>query len=98
MKITTLAFSILVIVLALTLKLFTYEYYFEDDATTGIALRLNPSLENKLVLDESSVYILITDENSFLGEGLYRILVSWGWLVLLALGIVTMIASKRQRK
>jgi hypothetical protein len=80
--------------LALTLKLFTYEYYYEDDATSGIALRLYPSLEIRLVLDESTLYILITDENSFLGEGLYRILVSWGWLVLLGLIVVILIVSR----
>jgi hypothetical protein len=97
MKVATLTISVFLIMLTLTLKLFTYEYYYEDDATTGIALRLYPSLENRLVLDESTAYILVTDENSFLGEGLYRILVDWGWLVLLGLGVVIMIVSRRRK-
>jgi hypothetical protein len=97
MKFATLSLGFIIILLALALKLFTYEYYFEDDPTTGIALRWQPTLENWLVFDDVTSVSIIQDENSFIGEGLYRIMVSWGWVLFLVIGTALIITSMRKR-
>jgi len=71
---------------AVLLKLFTYEFFYPDDPTSGIALRFSPALASQQTLVETpsgSDLILVQDENSFVGEAVYRGLVNWGWIVLL---------------
>ncbi|MCP5420931.1 MAG: hypothetical protein H6969_10650 [Gammaproteobacteria bacterium] len=69
-------------------KLFTYEFYLHDDPTTGIALRSTPDVTSRQILAQTPSgpdIILVQDENAFVGTGLYRALVGWGWIVLLIL-------------
>jgi hypothetical protein len=70
-----------------SLKLFTYEFYLRDDPTTGIALRFPPAWVSHQVLVDSpsgTDVILLQDENVFVGNTLYRALVQWVWIALLA--------------
>lgn len=68
----------------IAIKLFTYEFYLADDPTAGVALRPVPSLTSRAELGRSAAFgpdrVLITDENAFLGQGLYRIFVRIGWI------------------
>lgn len=86
----TAALQIACLALALTsgltiaTKLWTYEYFFTDDPTSGIALRSVPSFENRGELGRSPSgardRVLVADENGFVGEGFYRFIVRGGWL------------------
>ncbi|MGD8914813.1 MAG: hypothetical protein PVI97_13420 [Candidatus Thiodiazotropha sp.] len=90
MKNLTISWGV-VTMIAVMIKLFTYEFYLEDDPTTGIALRDYPALVSRQILVETlsdSDYILIQDENSFIGEGLYRALITWGWITLLTVWLL----------
>lgn len=85
MKYLTISWGVVTLI-AVMIKLFTYEFYLEDDPTSGIALRDFPALVSRQILVETlsdSDYILVQDENSFIGEGLYRALITWGWITLL---------------
>ena len=81
-------------VLAMGLKLFTYEYYLADDPTCGIAARIRPSLGNDQLLQSSDI-VLLSDENDFPGSGLYKAIVGWGYLAVLAAGPVLFYLGKR---
>jgi hypothetical protein len=83
-------------VLAVALKLFTYEYSLSDDPTCGIAARSSPSLVNLQRLNRGDL-VLLTDENDFPGSGVYQALVSWGYLVILIAGPVIYFARRRRR-
>jgi hypothetical protein len=86
-------------VLALLLKLFTYEFLLRDDATVGLALRSVPSLISRLVVEHSPSphLILVQSENDFMGSGLYESLAHWGWIVLVIVGIAVALASRRNK-
>jgi hypothetical protein len=86
-------------VLALLLKLFTYEFLLRDDATVGVALRSVPSLVSRQIVEHSPRphLILVQSENDFLGSGLYESLVHWGWIVLVIAGIAMLLISRRNR-
>ena len=88
-----------VAVLAVLLKLFTYEFLLRDDATVGVALRGVPSLVSRQIVahSPSAHLILVQSENDFLGSGLYEGLVHWGWIVLVIVGIAVALASKRNK-
>ena len=84
--------------LALALRLFTFEYFLKDDPTSGLAVRMIPSWSNRQTLQHSPPrsQILMEDENDFLGAGLYRAATGWG-LVTLGVGwIVLFVAVKRR--
>jgi hypothetical protein len=89
-----------VALLSVFMKLFTYEFFFKDDPTGGLAVRSTPSLINhQIVTETSSDWILLMDENGFLGEEIYHAIVHWGWIVftviwLLLLGISFLHNSK----
>jgi hypothetical protein len=91
--------------LALAIKLFTFEAHLRDDPTVSLVLRMSPSLENRRFLDDSSqldaVVVLAEDENSLWAEGLYSALVSVGWwllpLLLVAAWRVPSLRRARQR-
>lgn len=83
-------------VLAVALKFFTYEFSLSDDPTCGIAARWRPSLVNLQRLTRGDL-VLLTDENDFPGSGIYRALVSWGYLVILVAGPAIYLARKRSR-
>jgi hypothetical protein len=88
-----------VAVLAVLLKLFTYEFLLRDDATVGLALRSVPSLTSRVVVEHSPSphLILVQSENDFLGSGLYEGLVHWGWIVLAIAGIAVLLVSRRNK-
>ncbi len=87
----------LAVIVAMLLKLFTYEFYLADDPTCGVAIRSSASLVSKQLLQQSGVerdYILLQDENGFLGEGLYRSIVGWGWIAFPVVLALFMIARR----
>lgn len=77
---------LVVSLLALATKLFTFEAVLRDDPTVSLVLRPRPSLENQQLLEDSShlagALVLAEDENAFWGSGLYSWLVSVGWWLL----------------
>ncbi|WP_052517560.1 hypothetical protein [Archangium violaceum] len=77
---------VVVSLLALTTKFFTFEATLKDDPTVSLVLRPMPSLENERLLDDSSqltgALVLAEDENAFWGGGLYSWIVSVGWWLL----------------
>lgn len=68
-------------VAALALKLFTYEYYLTDDPSSGLALRSSAGFVNHQPLQKTD-RVLVSDENGFVGESVYRAVVNWGWAVI----------------
>jgi hypothetical protein len=86
-------------VLAVLLKLFTYEFALRDDATVGVALRSVPSLASRVVVEHSPSphNILVQSENDFMGSGLYESFVHWGWIVLVIVGIAVPLISRRNK-
>jgi len=84
-------------VFAVAAKLFTYEFYLTDDTTSGVALRATPSLESRMLLRNTSSsgtdWILLRDENGFLGQGVYRFTVQAGWILISVLAFVGTAAS-----
>jgi hypothetical protein len=89
----------LIAVLAVLLKLFTYEFALRDDATVGVALRSVPSLASRLVVEHAPNphLILVQSENDFMGSGLYESLAHWGWIVLVIVGIAMALISRRNK-
>jgi|HubBroStandDraft_4_1064222.scaffolds.fasta_scaffold810036_1 hypothetical protein len=87
-----------VALLALALKLFTFEYFLKDDPTSGLAMRAIPALTNRQVLLHSPPrsLILMEDENDFLGAGVYRAATGWGLAALILGWIVLFVAMRRQ--
>ncbi|HEX4810779.1 MAG TPA: hypothetical protein VH325_17715 [Bryobacteraceae bacterium] len=87
-------------VLALALKLFTFEYFLRDDATSGIAMRAIPSLTNHQVLQHSPQrsLILVEDENDAPGAGAYRAATGWGLPILITGWLILFVAVKRNRR
>ena len=83
----------------LAVKLFTYEFYLLDDPTCGIALRAEPMLESRMPLHRApgmhTDYILVQDENEFIGAGIYRFTVQIGW-ILVPLSAVVVAALLRR--
>ena len=79
----------------LALKLFTYEFYLPDDPTGGIALRRAPAVVSKQHLQPGDS-VLLSDENEFLGAGLYRAAVGWGYVAAVAAGPLLLIWRKRR--
>jgi hypothetical protein len=86
-------------VLAVLLKLFTYEFALRDDATVGVALRSVPSLASRQIVahSPSAHLILVQSENDFMGSGLYEGLVHWGWIVLVIAGTAVLLVSRRNK-
>lgn len=74
--------------LALGLRVFSHKFHLADDPTCGIALRSSPSMARAQVLAPGD-RVLLSDENSFPGEGLYRALAGWGWLALAAASLLS---------
>ncbi|MBL8211292.1 MAG: hypothetical protein JNK87_11300 [Bryobacterales bacterium] len=71
----------------LVLKLFTYEYYLPDDPTGGVALRAMPGMVSRQHL-QAGDRLVLSDENEFVGAGVYRAAVGWGYLAVLGAGVV----------
>lgn len=88
--------------LAVGLKLFTYEYAYADDPTSGIALRSAPGLESYRQVQREADFgrapILIADENDFPGRGVYRAVVQGGWLILSMLAVAVVATRGRDRR
>ena len=92
-------FIVLVVIasLAVGLKLFTYEFFFSDDPMWGVALRATPGLDSARQVGEHDPvpdHILIADENGFVGQGVYRLVVRGGWVVLSA-AVVAVLLMRR---
>jgi len=84
----------LIAALAVALKLFTYEFYLPDDPTGGVALRSSPGLVSRQLLQQGDG-VLLSDENEFLGVGLYRAAVNWGYVGVLAVGPLLLLWRRR---
>ncbi|ADO75681.1 hypothetical protein [Stigmatella aurantiaca] len=88
--------------MAVGIKLFTYEYFYADDPTSGIALRATPGLESRRRIQSQPGFerdrILIADENSFPGIGLYRSIVRGGWFVLPTLAGIVWVATRLRER
>jgi hypothetical protein len=89
-----------VALLGVGLKLFTYEYFFADGPTRGIALRASPGLESRRRIQREEDFggdeVLIADEDGFLGSGIYRLMVRGGWLGLPVLAMAVLVATRRR--
>lgn len=86
---------------AILMKLFTYEFFLRDDQTCGIAIRSSPSLVSHQVLERSPTgtdFVLLQDEKEFAGSELYRALVSWGWIALLVTWPVLLLVGHRLKQ
>jgi hypothetical protein len=83
-KVALLAAMALSALMILT-KLFTTVVWLADDPTVLLALRSRPALTNELLIrDEAELrghHVLITDENGFVGEGVYAVVIGGGWQV-----------------
>jgi len=88
----------IIMVLMLLLKLFTYEFSLRDDPTVGVALRATPSFVSRSVLQHSpsAHAVLIQDENDFPAGGIYRALVSWGWIAVFIAGLCVFLVPRRR--
>lgn len=77
---------LVVSLLGVATKLFTFEASLRDDPTVSLVLRTTPSLKNQQLLDDSSqlagALVLAEDENAFWGSRFYFWLVSVGWWLL----------------
>jgi hypothetical protein len=86
--------------LAVGLKLFTYEYFYADGPTSGVALRATPGLESLRRIEREEDFggddILLADENDFPGSGIYRLIARGGWLGLPALAAAVLVATRRR--
>lgn len=72
-------------VLFVAIKLFSAVVLLKDDPTNFLVLRLTPALENQLILDSIQTQdyrILFSDENGFVGQSVYTIIVTLLWWVL----------------
>lgn len=83
---------ILFVFLFVAIKLFTTEVSFSDDPTNILALRSLPSLNNSITLTShlkiESYYVLLSDENGFLGQGLYQYTTKYFWWLIPVIGLV----------
>jgi hypothetical protein len=87
--------------LAVLLKLFTYQFYFQDGPSTGLALRVVPSLTSQLTVDGANGApdaVLVEDENDFVGGPAYRWTVSLGWWLLPAAWVALLIVARPTRR
>jgi hypothetical protein len=84
----------LIATLAVALKLFTYEFHLPDDPTGGVALRSSPGWVSRQLLQPGDGVVL-SDENEFVGAGLYRAAVNWGYLGVLAVGPLLLLRMRR---
>ncbi|MBL8150371.1 MAG: hypothetical protein JNN15_10645 [Blastocatellia bacterium] len=75
----------LVCVVSFLVKLFTVEAHYSDDPTVSLLIRSSPSLDNYLIIKKelptNIVYVLVSDENDYIGSSLYWLVVSFGWIV-----------------
>jgi hypothetical protein len=77
----------------------SFKNEFSLDPTCGVAFRSSPSLVSHQPLQQSGIekdYILLQDENEFLGTGLYRAIVGWGWIALPVAWVALLLAAKRR--
>ena len=69
----------------IALKLFTTEVRFADDPTVQLALRGRPSLASKILVHDDresrTLHVILSDENAFVGQSIYRMITSFGWLI-----------------
>ena len=83
--------------LLLAVKLFTTEVKLRDEPTIGLALRSQPHLDNSIQVQQlehaSGLYLLVIDENDYIGGPIYRFLVGPGWLMGLALALILVSVS-----
>ncbi|MCK5876848.1 MAG: hypothetical protein KAG43_04375, partial [Candidatus Marithrix sp.] len=64
------------------LKLFTSVVTLHDDTSVFLVLRITPSLDNYVVATAKelpSYIVLLSDENSFIGESFYELLTGYFW-------------------
>lgn len=84
-------FSFIVIFFVL-LKFFTAEILFADDPTSLLVFRSTPSFDNSITMEPNDslegYYLLVSDENGFVGEGLYFLIVQYLWWAMPLLGFV----------
>lgn len=87
--------------LAVGLKLFTYEYAYADGPTSGIVLRSAPGLGSYRQVQREADFggapVLIADENGFPGRVVYRAVVQGGWLILAVLAVVVVATHGRSQ-
>ena len=77
-------------VFIILIKLFTAEVVFDDDATILLVVRSTPSLSNSYATIENTDIIatFVSDENSYVGQGLYHALTAWLWLFFIPFFVV----------
>jgi len=76
---------IIVAIFFIITKLFTAVILLIDDPTNLLVLKTSPSLDSQLSLslvDEKKYIIVFSDENSFIGEKLYYLVVYYLWWIM----------------
>lgn len=81
---------ILITILLLIIKLFTAVIILSDDPTNFLVFRLSPSFNNDIIassINTNEYIILMTDENGFIGDGIYYFITQylWWWVSIPAL-------------
>ncbi len=92
-------FSVVAIIFVIT-KLFTAVITLKDDPSIFLVLKLSPSLDSQLSLssvDEKKYMTLFSDENSFIGEKLYYLVVFYLWWLMPVFIVVFTVVSYRKK-
>lgn len=88
---------LLLLVVVESIKLCTYVVILPDDPTTILYLRSTPSITNKIFIQEGqklpSDIILIADENGFIGQSLYYLIVNFLWILVPAIFLLLLVVS-----
>jgi len=91
-------FSVVAIIFVMT-KLFTAVITL-DDPSVFLVLKLSPSLDSQLSLssvDEKKYMTLFLDENSFIGEKIYYLVVFYlWWLMPVVIVFFTFVSSRKK--
>ncbi|WP_444905891.1 hypothetical protein ACJJIR_14590 [Microbulbifer sp. SSSA008] len=92
-KIFIMLFCVLIAV-----KLFTAEVSLADDPIVAFSIKKGASFDNKITEnsheDISKYIVLFTDENGFLGEKIYFILVDFLWWLIPVLYFVVVLGAR----
>lgn len=91
----TLAFAFFIFLL-LAVKFFTAEIILSDDPTTIFVVKLFPSFDNQITMTPpvdfdgylNGYLVLFSDENGFVGEGVYHFLVKYLWWCFPLIGLL----------
>jgi hypothetical protein len=80
--------ALAIVGIALLGRFFTTEIRFPGDPTVMLAVRATPDWRNHTVLGGRESmrhhFVLVADENDYIGSEMYAAFTKWGWLVMIA--------------